>query len=55
MSDLPPDTDPQGHDSLEPTVPIESLATSGSSIGPFLLRERIGTGGMGEVWKAERP
>ena len=54
MTDRPPEPEPEGHATPDPTVPIDSLATSGGTLGPFLLRELIGSGGMGEVWKAEQ-
>jgi non-specific serine/threonine protein kinase/serine/threonine-protein kinase len=32
----------------------EPPQSASDHIGPYILRERIGTGGMGEVWKAEQ-
>src|SRR6056297_415357 len=29
-------------------------AHEGARLGPYVLRHRIGTGGMGEVWKADQ-
>jgi non-specific serine/threonine protein kinase/serine/threonine-protein kinase len=33
---------------------IDPAASPGQTLGPFVLRERIGSGGMGEVWRAEQ-
>mgnify|MGYP000364418387 CR=1 FL=1 len=32
----------------------EPLLAESDRIGPYILRDRIGVGGMGEVWKAEQ-
>jgi serine/threonine protein kinase/tetratricopeptide (TPR) repeat protein len=33
---------------------IDPNASTGQTLGPYVLRERIGSGGMGEVWRAEQ-
>ncbi len=53
MEDRPPEPDDGGTE-LDPTAPQMPAARAGASLGPYVLLERIGRGGMGEVWKAEQ-
>lgn len=41
-------------DRADPTVDHQPLEQAGQMIGPYKLRERLGTGGMGVVWAAEQ-
>jgi len=38
----------------EPSHRAGPSAREGARLGPYVLRHRIGTGGMGEVWRADQ-
>ncbi|MCA8961615.1 MAG: hypothetical protein KDC38_13920, partial [Planctomycetes bacterium] len=41
-------------DEVETDAPAESILLPGSRVGAYELEERIGSGGMGEVYRARR-
>jgi serine/threonine protein kinase/tetratricopeptide (TPR) repeat protein len=42
------------HPSVGDAETVDPAASTGQTLGPYILRERIGSGGMGEVWRAEQ-
>lgn len=53
MNDLPPDPPPGGTKD-DPTLRLPPSVSAGQRVGPYVLREQIGEGGMGEVWFADQ-
>ena len=55
---MPPEDFPANADNLEPAFATRTLnsteSSAGTVIGPYHLLQRIGEGGMGEVWLAEQ-
>lgn len=54
MNEPPLRSDTDGRSDSESTISLHSIAAPGRALGPYVLRELVGSGGMGEVWKAEQ-